>query len=84
MLTSFETAVKHHICAVGIITIENSKIIEEFYSLIKPPNNEYSYYCTQVHEITFYDIVDSPSFAEITPAMSLILSTDLHKLTLMI
>ena len=36
----FETAIKHHICAVGIVTVEDSKIIDEFYSLIKPPNNE--------------------------------------------
>ncbi len=36
----FETAIKHHICAVGIVTVENCKIIDEFYSLIKPPNNE--------------------------------------------
>jgi len=36
----FETAIKHHICAVGIVTVENSKIFDEFYSLIKPPNNE--------------------------------------------
>jgi len=63
----FETAIKHHICAVGIVTVEDSKIIDEFYSLIKPPNNEYSYYCTQIHGITSYDTVDSPSFAEIYP-----------------
>lgn len=36
----FETAIKHHIFAVGIVTVENSKIFDEFYSLIKPPNNE--------------------------------------------
>lgn len=63
----FGTAIKHHICAVDIITKENSKIIDEFYSLIKPPINEYSYYCTQVHGITSYDTLDSPSFAEIYP-----------------
>ena len=45
----FETAIKHHICAVGIVTVVNGEIIEEYYSLIKPPNNEYNYYCTQVH-----------------------------------
>ena len=63
----FETAIKHHICAVGIVTVVNGEIIEEYYSLIKPPNNEYNYYCTQVHGITSYDTVNSPSFAEIYP-----------------
>ena len=63
----FETAVRHHICAVGIVTVENGEITEEYYSLVKPPNNEYNYYCTQVHGITPLDTVNSPSFAEIYP-----------------
>lgn len=63
----FETALRHHICAVGIVTVVNGEIIEECYSLIKPPNNEYSYYFTQVHGITSYDTVNSLSFAEIYP-----------------
>lgn len=63
----FETTVRHHIYAVGIVTVVNGEIIEEYYSLIKPPNNEYNYYCTQVHGITSYDTVNSPSFAEIYP-----------------
>ncbi len=36
----FETATGHHICSVGIVTVENRKIIDEFHALIKPPNNE--------------------------------------------
>lgn len=63
----FETAIRHHICAVGIVTVENCEVIEEFYSLIKPPNNEYNYYCTQVHGISSYDTLNSPSFAVVYP-----------------
>jgi DNA polymerase III subunit epsilon len=63
----FETAVRHHICAVGIVTVENSKIIEEYYNLVQPPCNEYNWYCTQVHGITSFDTVNSPSFSEIYP-----------------
>jgi DNA polymerase-3 subunit epsilon len=63
----FETAIKHHICAVGIVTVENGEIIEEFYSLVKPPRNEYNWYCTQVHGITSSDTKYSPIFKRIFP-----------------
>ncbi len=63
----FETAVKHHICAVGIITVENGEVIDEFYSLVQPPNNEYSWYCTKVHGISAYNTETSLTFEEIYP-----------------
>jgi DNA polymerase-3 subunit epsilon len=63
----FETAINHHICAVGIVTIENGKKVEEFYSLVKPPHNYYSWFTTQVHGLTAYDTRNSPSFIEIFP-----------------
>ena len=63
----FETALNHHICAVGIVTVENGEIIEEFHSLVKPPNNEYNWYCTQVHGITSDDTENSLSFIEVYP-----------------
>lgn len=63
----FETAIKHHICAVGIVSVENGRIIDEFHSLIKPPNNEYNWYTIQVHGITEKDTINSPSFIEIYP-----------------
>jgi DNA polymerase-3 subunit epsilon len=37
----FETAI-HYPCSVGIVTVENGVIVDEFVSLIKPPNNLYS------------------------------------------
>lgn len=42
----FETATgkRYSACAVGIITVENGKTIDEYDSLIQPPDNEYSYY----------------------------------------
>ena len=39
----FETADRHHICAVGIVSIENGKIVDEFHTLIQPPNNASRY-----------------------------------------
>ncbi len=65
----FETAVKHHICAVGIVTVENGIIVDEFYSLIQPPYNEYNWYCTQVHGITSRDTENAQTFAEIFPEL---------------
>ena len=63
----FETAIRHHICAVGIVTVENGIIIDEYHTLIKPPNNEYNWHNIQVHGITELDTHDAPTFDEIYP-----------------
>ena len=63
----FETAQAHHICAVGIVRVENGKIVEEFHSLIKPPGNEYSWHTIQVHGIHPEDTENKPTFLEIYP-----------------
>ena len=36
----FETATAFHPCSVGIVTVENGVIVDEFVTLIKPPNND--------------------------------------------
>ena len=58
----FETAVsaRNSICAVGIITVENGKIVEEYHQLIQPPYNEYNYHNSQIHGITSEDTENSP------------------------
>ncbi len=63
----FETAIRHHICAVGIVTVENGKIIDEYHTLIQPPNNEYNWYNIQVHGITENDTHNAPAFNKIYP-----------------
>ncbi|MFT5970880.1 MAG: DNA polymerase-3 subunit epsilon [Flavobacteriales bacterium] len=63
----FETAKTHHICSVGIVTIENGEIIDEYHSLIQPPNNEYNWHNIQVHGITEKDTSNTPRFNEIYP-----------------
>jgi DNA polymerase-3 subunit epsilon len=63
----FETAIRHHICSVGIVTFENGKIIDEYHALIQPPNNEYNWHNTQVHGITENDTKNVPNFDEIYP-----------------
>ena len=63
----FETAINHNACAVGIVTIKNGKNVDEYHSLIKPPNNKYSWFTIQVHGITPQDTTNAPSFAEVYP-----------------
>lgn len=63
----FETATKHHICAVGIVTVENGEITDEYHTLIKPPNNEYNWHTIQVHGIRPKDTINAPSFDKIFP-----------------
>ncbi|MBK9933506.1 MAG: 3'-5' exonuclease [Cytophagaceae bacterium] len=65
----FETATNSpdSACAVGIVYVKNEEIIEEFYSLIQPPDNQYLYHNTRVHGITAKDTETAPTFADIYP-----------------
>ncbi len=63
----FETAIRHHICAVGIVTVENGKIADEYHSLIRPPNNEYNGHNIQVHGITEEDTQNTLAFDKVYP-----------------
>ncbi|MBC5839880.1 3'-5' exonuclease [Flavobacterium sp. F-380] len=63
----FETAIGHHPCSVGIITVNNGVIVDEFVSLIKPPNNLYSPFTTKVHGIFPRDTVNAMTFAQVYP-----------------
>jgi len=63
----FETATGHHICSVGIVTVENGTVVEEFHALIQPPGNRYSWRNIKVHGITEKDTEKAPFFDEIYP-----------------
>jgi DNA polymerase III subunit epsilon len=65
----FETATSYpsSICSVGIVTIEDSKIVEQFYSLIQPPQNYYNFWNTKVHGINASMTADSKPFSEVYP-----------------
>ena len=65
----FETATgkRNSACAVGIVTVENGEITEEFYSLIQPPGNAYFGMNIAVHGIRPADTANSPTFQEIYP-----------------
>lgn len=54
-------------CAVGIITVENSVITDEYYTLIKPPGNEYWRFNVKIHGITPQMTETEPEFHAIYP-----------------
>ena len=63
----FETANGYHPCSVGIVTVENGVIVDEFVTLIKPHNNFYSPFTIKVHGIYPKDTINAKSFPQIFP-----------------
>ncbi len=65
----FETATgaMESACAVGIVTVTNGIITDEYYSLIQPPENEYWRSNILVHGITPQMTERAPAFHAIYP-----------------
>jgi DNA polymerase-3 subunit epsilon len=65
----FETATghPHSACAVGIVTVEDGLITEEYHTLIQPPDNEYWYRNIMVHGIKPVDTLEVPTFDVLFP-----------------
>lgn len=63
----FETATsaKDSACSVGIVTVKDGLIFDQFHTLIKPPQNFYNYHNTRVHGINADDTFDAPDFSEV-------------------
>ncbi len=63
----FETANQHRssVCSVGLVFVENKKVVDKYYELIKPTPNFYSYWNTQVHGLTAFDTQNAADFPEI-------------------
>jgi DNA polymerase-3 subunit epsilon len=59
------TNFKGSICSVGIATFRDGKIVDEYYSLVKPPNNEFSPYTIAKHKITPEETKNARTFGEI-------------------
>jgi DNA polymerase III subunit epsilon len=55
-------------CALGLVRVENHRIVERTYSLIKPPRKRFVF--TYLHGITWEDVAHQPSFAELWPTWS--------------
>lgn len=63
----FETATAYHPCSVGIVTVEEGIIVDEFVTLIQPPNNFYNPFNIQVHGIYPRDTANAKTFLEVFP-----------------
>ncbi len=58
------------VCAVGIVNVVNDKVVNEFYSLVKPPNNKFMWQTTRVHGIKPKDTLEAPSFDQLFPVIA--------------
>jgi len=67
----FETATgyRNSTCAVGIVTVENGEIVDEYCSLIQPPENNYSWHNTNIHGIRSRDTEHTAQFLEVYPTI---------------
>ena len=65
----FETATGYRdsACAVGIVSVRNGKIVDEYHSLIQPPDNQYWRKLSQIHGITPEMTESAPEFYAIYP-----------------
>lgn len=65
----FETATGNSdsACAVGIVTMRQGVIVDEYYSLIQPPDNYYWYKNIEIHGITPQMTENVPGFYAIYP-----------------
>jgi len=70
----FETADhgRDSACAVGVVLVENRRIVERYYRLIRPPRQRFV--STWVHGLTWRDVRDSPTFGEMWPELEALLA----------
>jgi DNA polymerase-3 subunit epsilon len=61
----FETAnyFRDSACAVGLVRVENNKIVEKVSYIIRPPSNWFVF--TYIHGLTWNDVKNEPHFGEI-------------------
>ncbi len=58
-------------CALGLVRVENHRIVRRTYRLIKPPRRRFVF--TYLHGITWEDVAGQPTFAELWPSLTPIL-----------
>ncbi|MGC4029323.1 MAG: 3'-5' exonuclease [Steroidobacteraceae bacterium] len=54
-------------CAVGLVVVENGRIIERAYHLIRPPSRDFAF--TWVHGLTWNDVREARNFGELWPEL---------------
>ena len=63
----FETAngSRSSVCSMGLIIVREGIIADQYYTLIKPIPNYYSFWTTEIHGLTYRDTMSSPVFKDI-------------------
>lgn len=67
----FETANNRRssACSVAIVEIKDGIITDSYYTLIRPPQMDFSYFNIQIHGIRPEDVREQPTFAEVWPEL---------------
>lgn len=55
-------------CAVGLVRVEEGRIIGCHHYLIRPPRPRFSF--THIHRLTWQDVADQPTFGELWPELA--------------
>lgn len=73
----FETAnhERHSAVSLALVVVRDDKIVDQFYSLIKPPTY-FSKRNTQIHGIRKEDVADAPDFATLWPTIAPLFTED--------
>lgn len=68
----FETANKYRssVCSVGIVIVNDYRIVDEYYSLIRPLPNYYNAFTTSIHGLSRKDTEHSRTFPEVWAEVS--------------
>ncbi len=63
----FETAnhLRSSVCSVGVVIVRDGEIVNEYYSLIYPEPDYFTYWTTEVHGLTMDDVQDAPVFPKV-------------------
>ena len=66
----FETAdyLPDSACALGLVRVENHRIVRRTYHLIRPPRRRFAF--TYLHGITWEDVAGQPTFADLWPSLT--------------
>lgn len=55
-------------CAIGLVVVEQMRIVDSHYSLLRPPRRKFRY--SGIHGITWDQVVDAPIFSEYWPKIA--------------
>lgn len=57
--------IRSSVCSLSVVIIENYKITNTFYSLVKPNTRYENPYCVQTHGLHYEDVKNAPTFPEV-------------------